>query len=139
MTKFGNLEKLEISQSRSWIDLPEVGAGARLLVVPATESNPAYYNAMLRLSTARSKMAVRSNQITAKMVDDNRSDDRQLYPDLVIVDWENIVDENGEPAQFTRDNCADFCAQLPSWLFDRIRNEASTPERFLDVEDLVGN
>lgn len=149
---FDHLKKFEIREALSWLEMPELGPKARILVAPATEANPAYYNAMLKLSGKRVRAMVRSDQITAEDAAQNRDDDRELYPRYVIRGWEQVqgsgdgLDENGH-VPFTRENAVKLCRVLPAHLMDRVRNHASTPERFyapdelppLDADELAGN
>lgn len=147
MTKFAHLQKLDVAQAKCWMDVPEISPGARLLLVPATEANPGYYNAMLRMSGRRARQAVRTEKIDAEHLAQNRADDRVLYPLHVIVGWEGVLDDQGNPVAWSREEAKDLCEQLPAWLFDRIRNHAATPERFLpedepeapDAAELAGN
>ena len=142
-----NFEKLEVSQATTWLDLPEVAPGARVCLKPATEANPAYFNAMMRRSAGRARKMIRTDRVTTEDTAANRLEDRELFPVFVFVTWEGIPDTENRPVPFNRDNVKEFCAKLPDWLFDRIRNHASTPERFLpedvdpepDTEDLAGN
>jgi hypothetical protein len=95
----------------------------------------------------RTRRVARTDRVTAEDAALNRSDDRDLYPKYVIRGWECICDENGNPVSFDVEAAKELCAQLPDWIFDRIRNTATTPERFLgqdeeddpDTTELVGN
>jgi hypothetical protein len=127
--------------------MPELGDKARVAVKPASEANLSYFNAMLRRSANRARRIARMDRITAEDAAANRADDRDLYPRHVLVNWEGVCDTSNAPVPFNEDNTREFCEKLPDWLFDRIRNVATTPERFLkhhdDVdpnpEELAGN
>ena len=127
---------LEVSQATAWLDMPEVAPKARLLLKSATEANPGYFNAMLRKTGKRARQIVRTDRITAEDATQNRDEDRALFPRFVILKWEGIVDTDGNPVECTRETATEFCEKLPTWLFDRVRNFAATPERFLDPEDI---
>ena len=45
----------------------------------------------------------------------NREQDRDLFPKFVIVGWDGVLDSDGEPVEFTKENCADLLAALPDW------------------------
>lgn len=145
MSKFKNLQKkLDVAEATSWIDLPEISPGARLQLRPAGESNPPYYNAMLRRSGKRARQMVKTDTIDAEMLRLNREDDRELFPLHVVVGWEGIVDDKDTPVPFSREDCAELLQALPNWTFDKVRHHAATPERFLtesdpDAEELSGN
>lgn len=142
-----DFSNLEVRQSTAWVEMPELGDGARVAVKPATEANPTYYNNLLRRAAARARRMARTDRVTVEDAAANRSDDRDLFPKYVLVNWEKVLDTKGKAVPFNADTSKEFCAKLPDWLFDRIRNVASTPERFLsdgdtpdpEPEDLVGN
>lgn len=142
-----DFSKLEVRQAVAWVDMPELSDKARVAVKPAAESNSPYFNAMLRRSATRTRRIARTDRITAEDAAANRSDDRDLYPRHVLVNWEGVYDTDNKPVPFNEDTAREFCAKLPDWLFDRIRNVATTPERFLgehtdpdpDAEELAGN
>lgn len=142
-----DFSKLEVKQSVAWVSMPELSDTARVAVKPATEANSAYFNAMLRRSATRARRIARTDRIAAEDMAANRSDDRDLFPRYVLANWEGVFDTSNKPVPFNEDNAREFCSKLPDWLFDRIRNAASTPERFLDEhqetdpdpEELAGN
>lgn len=135
---------LEVSQATAWFDMPELSPKARLCVRPATEANPAYYNGMLRRAGTRMRRLARTEKLSVEDADQNRGDDRELYPRFVLISWEGVLDRSGAAVPFTADNAREFCARLPAWLFDRLRNFAATPERFLaepppNASEIAGN
>jgi hypothetical protein len=145
---FEHLKRLDVAASTSWLDMPELGKEARLLLRPATEANPAYYNAMLKRAAKRVRRLARADSVTVDDVRQNRDDDRDLFPLHVIVDWEGVRDDQGEVVPHSRDAAKELCQQLPEWSFDRVRSHAATPERFLpegeddpvsDLDGLLGN
>ena len=87
---FENLKKFEIGQSLYWLDMPELGAKARILLAPAGEANPQYYNAMLKMSGARVRALAKSQTLTAENAEQSRDEDRELFPLFVIKSWENL-------------------------------------------------
>ena len=158
--KFKNLSKLDIRKAMTQVDMsPELGPKASILVRPATEANPNYYNAMLAMSGKRVRAMVKSDKITAEDAALNRDDDVQLYPRFVIAGWSGIqadaepgsegVDDEGNVI-FNRSAAAQLCEALNTQaphLMDKLRNTASTTERFYaedeisppDAGELAGN
>lgn len=142
-----DFSKLEVGQASVWLEMPEVTPRAKILLKPATTSNPAYFNAMLRKGGRRMRQIVRTDRVTTEELDLNRDQDRELFPRYVIMGWEGIEEEDGKLVPFSRERCEEFCNKLPDWLFDRIRNFAATPEHFLpegedpapDPEELLPN
>lgn len=142
-----NLKKFNIRNAMSWLEMPELGAKARILLKPALESNPAYYNAMLALSGKRMRAMIKTDKITAEDAALNRDDDMELYPMFVIAGWEFIeadapddAPEDQKYIPYNRRNAQDLCAALVEeapHLMDRLRNEASTPERFYADDEIT--
>lgn len=130
-----DFSKLEIRQGVAWVEMPELSDKARIAVRPASEANSPYFNAMLRRSATRARRMARTDRITAEDAALNRSDDRDLYPRYILVNWEGVYDTENKPVPFNEDTSREFCSKLPDWLFDRIRNVATTPERFLSEHD----
>ncbi|MES0340683.1 MAG: hypothetical protein ABUK08_00045 [Candidatus Humimicrobiaceae bacterium] len=133
---FGHLKKLEIKDRV--IDYPIEDIQGEpvptLKIKPATQSNKPYFNAILRKS--KSKVgSIQSGNININMLDENRTEDKKLFPKHVISGWNNVKDSSGESVLFTFDNCNDFINALPNWIFDKIRNFAATSENF--VEEII--
>ena len=140
---FKNLDKFDIRNARAWLDMPECGPKARILLAPATEANPNYYNAMLKMAGKRLRRLGKTDRITADDAMQSRDEDRELYPLFVIKDWEYVegddaadMDEDGH-VPYNRLNAQKLCYQMPPHMMDRVRNEASTPERFYPDDEIV--
>lgn len=131
-----DFKALEVRDAMSWMDLPEISPNARLLLKPGDDSNPAYYDAMLRKSGTRKRLIARRQEVSAEDIAQNRADDRELYPMRVMAGWEGVEDTEGNAVPFSRDACAEFCSKLPGWIFDRVRNYAATPEQFLAEDEI---
>lgn len=137
MTDNFNFDHLRVDGQTLWVDMPELGPKARICVNPATEANKPYFNAMLKRAGLRARRIARTERISVDDAEQNRSEDRDLYPKHVLVTWEGVLDKDRSAVPFTADNSRELCAKLPDWLFDKLRNAAATPERFLDDgEDL---
>ncbi len=151
---FEHLKTYEVGQAKSWLEMPELGDRARLLLSPATESNKPYYNAMLKLSGKRARTMARHGKMSVADLQKNRDEDRILYPKYVISGWEFVETEEDVDlpkeekvyVEFSLDMARELCRALPAHLFDRIRNHAATPEQFYpddeippDAEELAEN
>jgi hypothetical protein len=102
-----------------------------LIVKPATQSNKPYFNAILRKS--KSKVgSIQSGNLNINMLDENRSEDKKLFPKHVITGWKNVTDSSGKAVLYTFENCNDFVNALPEWIFDKVRNFAATSENFVE-------
>lgn len=140
---FKNLDKFDIRNAMAWLDMPELGPKARILLAPATEANENYHNAMLKMSGKRIRRMAKTDKITADDAAQSRDEDRELYPLFVIRGWEKFegdeadgLDENGH-VPYNRRNAQILCKEMPSHMMDRLRNEASTPERFYPDDEIV--
>lgn len=141
---FEHLKKYDIRDKDSWMDMPELGPQARLLLRPAGEANPPYYNALIR-RIGKERRAARD--VTVDDLRKHRDHDRQLYPLYVISSWENVLDSDGNSVPFDRELAKELCSVLPAQIFDRLRNYAAAPENFVpedeelppDPADIAGN
>lgn len=140
---FDHLSRLEPDEA-SWLDLPEVAPKARVLLKQASDRNRPYFNALLKRAN---RNRARPDAVDAQRIDQGRQEDRELFGLHVLVGWEGIEDQDGEPLAFNRDLGREFCQKLPGWIFDKLRVHAATPERYLrpgeelppDPEELAGN
>lgn len=139
---FEHLKKFDISNSLYWLNMPELGKKARILLAPAGDANPTYYNAMLKMSGKRVRALAKSQNITVDDTVQSRDEDRELFPMFVIKGWECLdgegegLDDNGH-VPYNRPNAKKLCAALPNHLMDRVRNEAATPERFYAEDEIL--
>ena len=141
---FEHLKNYEVDQAQSWLEMPELGERARLLLKPATEANRPYYNAMLKLSGKRARTLARSGQISVDDLRKNRAEDRKLFPRYIIAGWEHVETAEDRELPFEEKQFVDFsaemavelCQALPDHLFDRIRNHAATPEQFYEEDEM---
>lgn len=119
------------------------GKSPTLVIAPAAEPNKPYFNAMLKQSGSRVRRAARG-KMDAGMIAESRAEDRVLFPQFVVKEWEDTVDEDGMEVPFTKDDCADFLNALPDDEFDDLRNYAATLDNFrkgiaIDTESLGKN
>jgi len=141
---FDHLKTYDVGQAKSWLEMPELGSNARLLLNPATEANKPYYNAMLKLSGKRARNLARNGTISVEDLQKNRDEDRILYPKYVIAGWECVEteedrereDEDKEYIEYNMDVASELCRKLPPHLFDRVRNHAATPEQFYPDDEM---
>ncbi len=137
MTKadFSHLNKLSIkSAATTTYEIVEVDGAPILTGVFAGETNKPFYNALLKRS-ARNARRFKANKMTSKELQDNRNHDRELYPEYVITGWSGVVDNHGNEAEFTKENCALFVSALPDWIFDDVRNFFANPESFITRDE----
>jgi hypothetical protein len=137
MSKFAHLKKLDVAGKTAWLTLDDLEGNPQICLRYAGQSNHGYFNAILKRSGSRNRKLL-TGKVDVQMMEDNASDDRDLFPLHVITGWKDMTDEKGKAVAFSRKECAEFCADVPDWIFEKIRNFASTPERFLpDGEELA--
>ncbi len=146
MVSFDHLKSRDVADRSLWLAVPQVTDNARVKVRPATDVNPGYQNGLLKMSAGRLRQTAARGAVKKYDVEQSREDDRVLYAQYVIDDWDGIEDSAGKPVPFSRENCAEFLQQLPAWIFDRMRLFCMVPDNFLaphevriDTEALVGN
>jgi len=121
------------------------GATPFFVVRPATEATKGYYNAVLKRA-GKSLRQVQAGAINAGMMEENRKDDRKLYPQHIITGWGHIKedgtevpgsipDADGTLTNFSGEVCAQFIAALPTWLFDDMRQFCGNPSNFVGDEE----
>lgn len=139
MSRFSHLSTLDVpSTLTARCVLYQIKGEPYLLVKPATESNKPFFNEQLKRAR-RVARAVGSGAITAKIVGDNRDDDRRLFPKYIIEGWGGVNDTQGNPVPYSQEACSEFLAALPDWLFDQVREFAGNNANFLgdDGESLA--
>ena len=98
------------------------------------ESNPAYANAILKGSVKQQKM-VKAGMITVGMMQQNRDQDRRLYPMHVITGWKDVCDGSKKDVVFSAEACASFFEHLPDDIFDDVREHFGNPRNFRNAPD----
>lgn len=137
---FSHLKALEVTPDKtSRYTLHQItvnGKTPTLIVAPATEANKPYFNALLKRA-GKSARQVRAGAVNAGLIEENREEDRDLYPKYIVKSWEDMPDgKTGEDVKFNLKDCEEFLAQLPDWLFDDVRNYCGNPANFAEVMDL---
>lgn len=105
-----------------------------LIGKPATEANKPYARLQLQKSNKRAKsMAARG--ATLETMDSSREDDRAMYPRMVLVGWEHVYGDDGQPVEFNVRHCTEFLEALPNYVFDAARQAFTTPQNFVQGVD----
>lgn len=144
MANFDRLKKLQVTDKNVVnFELPELGKDAVLNVRSASEGNAGYMNGLLRLNgQAKGSRRRRTTVVDAESLAEMRENDKTLFPEHVIVGWENVLDDSGKEVKFSAKEVADLLSKLPGYVFDELRMFASDPENFIaviDSEDLGKN
>jgi len=140
---FNHLKALEVQSERTAeYTFYQIVGEPVLIVSPATEANKPYFNALLKRSRKNSRR-ITAGSFTAAVIEENRDDDRVLYPKLIVKGWRKVSDSQGVSQDFSLEKCTAFLAALPDWLFDELRQFCIDPQNFIDdlvdVDELAGN
>lgn len=141
MADFSHLGQLDVGASTADFTIHQItidGKSPTLILKPATEANKGYFNVLLKRA-GKSARKVRAGSINSGLVEENRDEDRDLYPKFIVVGWKDVLDVNGVEVDFNLEDCIKFLAQLPNWVFDDIRNFAGDPSNFIEMIDLEIN
>lgn len=137
MANFTQLKALQVTAANvKDFEISELGPKAVLQLRSSNEGNSGYMNGLLRL-TGQSKGSRRrkATDINAKAMDDLRDHDKELYPEHVIVGWQDVLDGAGKEVKYSTEEVNSLVGQLPNWLFDEIRAFANDPANFVDLID----
>ena len=137
MIDFSNLKKYQVdAESRAWFTLSRIEGEPRLLVGPATQENPVYYNAVL-LWGMENAVQLRVGRTSVSTLAANREIDRELYPLHVVFGWDRVVDAKGEVVPFSVENVREYLAALPDYIFDDVRAFAGNQFNFPGTANVV--
>lgn len=138
MPNFENLRSVDASDETvveyEIVEITLGGKSPMLIVAPATMQNKRYMNAKLKGSVKNAKK-LKNGQLTVKILDELREDDRNLYSHFVVKSWSNVVDDEGDVVDFSQSNCREFIDALPAWIFDELRAFCSEISNFVDQPD----
>lgn len=139
MSKFSHLSALKVDASKlvrfTLGDITVNGVSPTLLLAPATEANKPYYNAVLkRVATAKKRS--RHSAVTMAFIDESREADIAEYAQYIVKGWEDMLDNKGNPIEFSKEECLEFLEAIDSWLFDQIRAFCVDPTNFSGVVNI---
>lgn len=139
MADFSHLKALDVVASSvaeyTFHQITVNGKTPVLTVSPATDANKPYFNALLKRS-AKSSRQVRSGNINTGLIDENRDEDRELYPKHIVKSWSGVVDANGKDSAFSASNCVDFLSAIPNWVLDDFFAFCREPANFAELMDV---
>ncbi len=139
MTNFSHLGALEVSpDTTSEYTLHQItvnGASPVLTVAPATEANKPYFNALLKRASKTARQ-IQAGAVNTGLIEENRLEDRELYPKHIIKGWHDVFDADGTKVNFNRGNLKEFLDALPDWLFDDLRSYCGSPANFSELVDI---
>lgn len=111
-----------------------------LIVQHAGESNKPYFNEMLKRGEHLRK---RKAKISPELIATLRQTERELFPKFIVVGFGDrdgkptVVDKNGAPVPFSRENVEAFLKSVDDEEFDGLRETAGDIGNFKEVGDPV--
>lgn len=134
MPDFSHLKKYEVQGTQTAeFPLVDIEGTPILHVLPASEANRGYFNALLRRSRKSAK-SVQAGAINAQLIEQNRQEDRELYSQFVVKGWDKVEDATGHKVPFTQENCLSFLEAIPSNIFDDLRSFCNQPRNFISQD-----
>jgi len=142
---FKNLDRFAVTSSSTvTLDMsPYLGRNAELVLSPATDANPNYHNAFMKM-TAKVRKDLARDRIDTDALSVIRDIQRELYGRFVIKGWTNV---EGEPdgeltgpdglVPHSRENAQKLCRQLPNELFDMITARAGDVTNFYPEDEVL--
>ena len=111
------------------------GMRPRLKCRPANESNPSYFNALLKRQ--RRGIGRIGRRVDVSTIRRMRDDDRFLIAFHCVISWDenSVFDADGNRVEFNCDECFELFQALPDDIFDDFRNEVSDPSTFEELDD----
>ena len=140
MSKYDQLKNLAVEPDKTArLKLYAISVNGRsptLILKSAGSMNKPYFNALLKRS-AKSAQMLKSGALNAALIDENREEDRDLFPKFVLFDWEDMLNlETGSEIKYTEEEGAEFLAAIPDWMFDEIRTFAANAANFTETIDV---
>ena len=130
MSQFGQLKALHVKDGdTAEFFFSELEGVPVLTCKPATNINKSFLNAVMAASKQASRVAKAKRKVSGKQddtitqaaIDRARMDDIDLFVDHVVVGWEDVVNQDGEPVEFSKENCRDFLQAIPPEMFTELR------------------
>lgn len=131
MVDFSHLSQ-EVTKASAVYTFYELKGEPWVRVVPATEDNKAYFNALM---SRQLRNRQRRRHLRADDLKQNRNEDAVLYAKHVVIEWGNLVDAEGEPVTLTEEHCKQFLKAIPKTSFDGLRDFAADETSFYELPD----
>lgn len=153
MAKFGNLKQFDPRGRSVTMTMPiaftkpdGTRISPKLTGRHAGESNKAWQNAVNKHNAKTGimrRIAAGDSGVNQIAIDR----DVELYPEHIFTGWEDVVDEDGNEVQFSKEECRQFLEALPRWVFDDVRLYFANAINFVgqdeptptQVADVAGN
>lgn len=131
MAEFGQLQGKKKDTAIYTFD--NLSGEPKFVVKYAGEANKPYFNEMLRRAEHQQK---RKAKLNVALLEGNRDRDRELYPQFIIVGWQDVVDINKKPVAFSQEDLKGFMkVNVDDEEFDGLRAFCRDVSNFREVND----
>jgi hypothetical protein len=139
MPDFSHLKSLDMREGAEVeYEIAELPEKPVLTVRFMGESNTEWYQAVAKRSAGLIKKLRAAGQDARDEYRQMRDEDRELMPLHIVTGWPKPPhDADGNPVEYSLENCQAFLQWLPNWMFERMRNFCAIPENFVNY-DAVG-
>lgn len=120
-TNYGTNKSLEVEGV--WVDY---GGGAKLKLGRAGPTNPTFKRLVEKNFRAK---AGTKNRVRNIAEEEAREKIIQTYAQAVVLDWEGVTDENGNPLTFSKENVVKVFTDLPDF-FNLVQEDAQNYATF---------
>ena len=128
MSQFDHLKALHVKDGDTAdYYFEELGGTPYLTCAPATNVNKAFLNAVMKKSKEASRVANArrrlrgSDEVTDAAIERARLEDIELFVEYIVSGWGNVFNTDGEPVEFTKENCREFLQAIPPEMFADLR------------------
>lgn len=140
MANFSHLSGLQVDRETTarypFDNIVVNGRSPTLIVRPATQDNKPYQREMFRRNEGMARRLNARRGMSDKQVleagEKLRAIWREIFPQTVVVGWEDVLDADGTDLPFSEENCREFLAALPNWMADDFFAFCTRPDSFVD-------
>ena len=134
MGQFDHIKQQTATTETVRFEIPELSGTPWLEVAQATEANPGFLNAALRMRNAQ-RRGVRQGRVSPGQIERGRQTDLVLFSKHVVKGWGNVTDNSMKPVEFTPEDCREFLEALPLDISNELRAFCTDPANFREGAD----
>lgn len=115
MIDFSHLSKLKIKKEKTVDYNIDLGNGIPVFTLklkPATQDNPEFTNFIMNSDADHVVRIGKSQKIDDEAIQKNMIENIKLLSNVVVVDWDNVLDSSGEVVEYSQENCFKFLKQF---------------------------
>lgn len=138
---FSYLKKLHVDDSATArYCFEDINHEPILIVRHAGDSNPEFFNAVMKKSKGARRKAKTAKHLSGpevvRALEEARKVDVELFVKYIVVGWEDVHDTDGELVEFSPEVCKQFLDLIPLDMFHEFRNFCLDINNFRDIEEM---